>query len=67
MQPLENIFSTFSKPANDTYGWVATDRTKTIFLNDFTWTSELIPWGIYLLLLEGYTVHLLAPKKKLCH
>ena len=33
-----------------------------IFLNDFRWSSGLIKWNEFFLLLEGHTVHLPAPK-----
>ena len=62
LRPLEIIFKTFSNPANDKYGWVGADKAEVIFLNDFRWSSELIKWNEFLLLLEGHTVHLPAPK-----
>lgn len=40
---------------------MAADRAENIFLNGFRWTSELIPWGKFVMLLEGNTVHLFAP------
>ena len=33
-----------------------------IFLNDFRWSSQIIQWHDFLLLLEGQMVHLPAPK-----
>ena len=62
LRPLEIIFKTFSNRANDKYGWVGADKAEVIFLNDFRWSSELIKWNEFLLLLEGHTVHLPAPK-----
>ena len=62
LRPIENIFKTFCNPANDKYGWVGADKAEAIFLNDFRWTSELIQWNAFLLMLEGHTVHLPAPK-----
>ena len=64
LRPLEVIFKTFSNPANDKYGWVGADKAEVIFLNDFRWSSELIKWNEFLLLLEGHTVHLPAPKNR---
>jgi len=62
LRPIEKLFKTFSNPANDKYGWVGADKAEVIFLNDFRWSSELIQWNEMLLLLEGHTVHLPAPK-----
>ena len=62
LRPIETIFETFSNPAHDKYGWVGSDKVEAIFLNDFRWSSELIKWNDFLLLLEGHTVHLPAPK-----
>ena len=64
LRPLGIIFKTFSNPANDKYGWVGADKAEVIFLNDFRWSSELIKWNEFLLLLEGHTVHLPAPKNR---
>ena len=33
-----------------------------IFLNDFRWSHQLIPWHDLLLLLKGHVVHVAAPK-----
>lgn len=62
LAPLQIVYKTFSNPANDKYGWVEADQAECIFLNDFRWTSELIAWHEFLLLLEGQKVHLPAPK-----
>ena len=62
LKPIEKLYATFSNPANDKYAWVGADKAEAIFLNDFRWSSELIPWSNFLLLLEGHTVHLPAPK-----
>ena len=60
--PLRSIFKTFSNPASGTFAWVGVDNAEVIFLNDFRWTSNLIPWHDLLLLLEGQEVHFPAPK-----
>ena len=62
LRPLEDIFRTFPNPANDKYGWVGAEKAEVIFLNDFRWTSDLIKWKDFFLLLEGHKVHLPAPK-----
>ena len=60
--PLQVIFKTFSNPSTDKYAWIGADKTEIIFLNDFRWSAEMIAWKELLLLLEGQTVHLPAPK-----
>ena len=62
LRPLEIVFKTFSNPANDKYAWVGADIAEVIFLNDFRWSSDLIKWNEFLLLIEGHTVHVPAPK-----
>ena len=62
LKPLELIFKTFSNPATDKYAWVGSDQCELILLQDFRWCPELINWKDMLLLLEGETVKLPAPK-----
>ena len=62
LNPLTTIYDTFSNPATGTFAWVGVDKAECIFLNDFRWSPQLIPWHDFLLLLEGQTVHLPAPK-----
>ena len=62
LKPLELVFKTFSNPAADKYAWVGADNAEIILLNDFQWSKELIEWKSFLLLLEGDTVNLPAPK-----
>ena len=62
VRPLEKIFDTFTNPSNDKYAWLGAEQSQLIFLNDFRWSSEMIAWKELLLLLEGQTVHLPAPK-----
>jgi len=63
-KPLQLIFhdSIFENPANDKYAWVGSEKAKVFLLNDFRWSKDLIPWHDMLLLLEGETVKLPAPK-----
>ena len=56
------IFRCFANPASSTFAWVGVDNAEVIFLNDFRWSHQVIPWHDFLLLLEGDTVHLPAPK-----
>ena len=63
-KPLVNIFKehVFENPANDKFAWVGAGEAKVIMLNDFRWHKECISWKDLLLLLEGETVKLPAPK-----
>ena len=65
LAPLQILFRTFSNPANDKYAWIGAESSECIFLNDFRWSSELIAWKEFLLLLEGQQVHLPLNKNKL--
>ena len=62
LKPLVSIFETFVNPATSSFAWVGAEKAEVIFLNDFRWSSQLIPWHDLLLLLEGEKVHLPAPK-----
>lgn len=62
LKPLEKIYKTFLSPANDKYGWVGADKAELILLQDYRWNRESIQWKDLLLLLEGETVKLPAPK-----
>ena len=54
LTPLKDIFQTFSNQANDKYGWVGAEKAEVIFLNDFRWTSDMIKWNDFLVLLEDH-------------
>ena len=62
LNPLTTINNIFSNPATGTFAWVGVDKAECIFLNDFHWSPQLVPWHDFFLLLEGQTVHLPAPK-----
>ena len=62
LKPIELIFKTFSNPATGKYAFVGLDEKEVLFLNDFRYSSEIIAWSEFLLLLEGDTVHLPRPK-----
>ena len=64
LKPLQVIYegAIFENPANDKFSWVGADKAHVIFLNDFRWSKEAIPWKDLLLLLEGEPVRLPAPK-----
>ena len=44
LSPLQLIYKTFSNPANGKYTWLGSEKAEVIFLNDFTWSSEMISW-----------------------
>ena len=62
LNPLNTIYKTFRNPASITFAWVGTEQSEEVFLNDFRWSAQIIPWHDFLMLLEGQTVHLPAPK-----
>ena len=64
LDPLCLLFKAFVNPASDKYAWVGAEDSEVIYLNDFRWTSTLISWKDFLLLLEGHIVHLPAPKNQ---
>ena len=49
-------------PASGKYAWVDLGDKKVAFLNDISWTPEIIQWEELLNLLERQTVHLPRPK-----
>ena len=62
LNPLNVIYNTFTNPASGSFAWVGAEKAECIFLNDVRWSSSIIPWHDFLLLLEGQLVHLPAPK-----
>ena len=62
LKPLNIIFRCFENPSNDKYAWVGADKADCILMQDFRYSKETIAWKDLLLLLEGETVKLPAPK-----
>mgnify|MGYP002804305623 CR=1 FL=1 len=62
LNPLCAIYDTFCNPASTSFAWVGVEHSEVIFLNDFRWSAQVIPWHNLLLLLEGAIVHFPAPK-----
>jgi hypothetical protein len=62
LNPLNKLFQTFTNPATTSYAWVGSEHAEVILLNDFRWTPEILAWKDMLLLLEGQSLHLPAPK-----
>ena len=64
-KPLKCIFKEselFENPSNDKYGWVGAEKASVIILQDYRWSKDNIAWKDLLLLLEGETAKLPAPK-----
>ena len=64
LKPLKAIFGNhlFENPTNDKYGWHGVANAQVILLQDFRYSPNVISWADFLLLLEGETVKLPAPK-----
>lgn len=62
LNPLNSVYTTFCNPAYTLFAWVGAEDAKCIFLNDIRWSSQLIPWHAFLLMLGGQMVHLPAQK-----
>lgn len=62
LNPLTSVYNTFSNPACSSFAWVGAEDAECIFLNDFRWSAQIIPFHDFLLMLEGQMVHLPAPK-----
>ena len=62
LNPLTVIYRTFLNPASTTFAWVGAELAEIIFLNDFRWCAQVLPWQDMLLLLEGQPVHFSAAK-----
>lgn len=64
LKPLRLIFGSklFENPPRDKYGWQGVQGAQIICLQDFRYNKEVISWSDLLLLLEGETVKLPAPK-----
>ena len=59
---LNVVYKTFSNPTSPSFAWIGVENYEILFLNDFRWSSQILAWHDMLLLLEGQTVHLAAPK-----
>ena len=64
LNPIELMYKSFVNPATGKYAWIGLDECEVAYLNDFRWSSEIIAWSDFLLLLEGQTVHLPRPKNQ---
>ena len=64
IMPLEKIFKTFSNPTRGRYNWIGVDEKEVIYLNDFRWDKDVIPWEDFLRLLAGERVWFERPKNQ---
>ena len=66
LMPLTKIYSCFMTPSQGTYNWVDAPEKEVIFLNDiryeFDGEKKVMPWNMFLNLLEGATVNISLPK-----
>lgn len=62
LKPLLKVFETFSSPATGTFAWVGAEKAEVVLLNDLRWCEKLIAWSDFLNLLEGWPIHVPAPK-----
>ncbi|CAH3186635.1 unnamed protein product [Porites lobata] len=65
LAPLKVIYKTFCNPATGSFAWLGAEDAEVIFLNDFRWHPKIIAWADFLQALEGDTVHLPTPKKRM--
>ena len=56
------MYRSFVNPATSNFAWVGAEEAELLFLNDFCWSPQIVPWHDLLLLLEGQPVHVPAPK-----
>ena len=64
--PLTKIFHCFMTPSQGTYNWVDAPEKELLFLNDLRYDAHgekrVMPWHMFLNLLEGATVNISMPK-----
>ena len=61
LTPYMLFINTFLSPATCSYAWLGVEDKEGIVLNDFRYTTAILPWNDMLLLLEGHIVHYAAP------
>ena len=64
LKPIATMYGNdvFENPASHKYGWGGAADKTVMLLQDFRWSNDLIAWKDLLLLLEGETVKLPAPR-----
>ena len=62
LKPLSLVYRSFVNPGTSTFVWVGAEQAELLFLNNFRWGPQVIPWHDLLLLIEGEPVHLPGPK-----
>ncbi|KAJ8044728.1 hypothetical protein HOLleu_07556 [Holothuria leucospilota] len=63
--PLTFIYNSFCNPASTSFAWLGAETAEIVFVNDFRWSPQIMPWHDLLLLLEEQPIHLPAPKSHL--
>ena len=65
--PLTKIYKCFVTPSEGIYNWVNAPDKEIIFLNDIRYENggekKVMPWNMFLNLLEKITVNISRPKK----
>ena len=64
LKPITKLFNTFDNPVTTSFACVGAEEAELIFINEFRWSSQVIPWHDLLLLLEGENVRLPVPKTR---
>ena len=64
LNPIELMFKAFVNPATGRYAWVGIDECEVTYLNDFKWSTEIIAWSDFLLLLKDQTMNFSQPKNQ---
>ena len=64
LKPLTVIYkdNIFQNPSYEKFSWDGIDKAQVVLLQDFRYAKELIPWGNFLLLLEGEEANLPVPR-----
>ena len=66
LMPLTKFFRCFMSPSQESYNWVHAPEKEVIFLNDIRYDKDgekkVMPWNMFLNLLEGATVNISMPK-----
>ena len=57
LNPLNTIYKRFSNPASTTFAWVGAEQSEVVFLNDFRWSAQIIPWHDFLVVIIGCSVY----------
>ena len=66
LMPLTKIFKCFMTPSQGSYNWIDAPQNEIVFLNDIRYDNDgekrVMPWNMFLNLLEGAAVNISMPK-----